>query len=100
MRAVFARNNHFRRESNGPAFRRWGLNACGLKFAVAGCLICLGGAIAATCLLRTMLYGVSSLDPMVLTLAAFFVLALAMLASFVPARRAAGIEPMQALLSE
>ncbi|MGA8162136.1 MAG: ABC transporter permease [Acidobacteriaceae bacterium] len=74
--------------------------ASGLKLAIAGCLIGLGGAIAATRLLRTMLYGVSAMDPMVLTLAAFFVLALAMLASFIPARRAAGIDPMQALRGE
>ncbi|MFZ0632227.1 MAG: FtsX-like permease family protein, partial [Acidobacteriaceae bacterium] len=74
--------------------------ASGLKLAVAGCLIGLGGAIAATRLLRTMLYGVSAMDPMVLTLAAFFVLALAMLVSFIPARRAAGIDPMQALRGE
>jgi predicted permease len=72
----------------------------GLKLALAGCLIGLGGAIAATRLLRTMLYGVSAIDPVVLTLAALFVLALAMLASFVPARRAAAIDPMQALRGE
>ncbi|HEY1809107.1 MAG TPA: ABC transporter permease [Acidobacteriaceae bacterium] len=74
--------------------------ASGFKLAVAGCLIGLGGAIAATRLLRTMLYGVSAMDPIVLTFAALFVLALAMLASFIPARRAAGIDPMQALRSE
>ncbi|MGA7524195.1 MAG: ABC transporter permease [Acidobacteriaceae bacterium] len=74
--------------------------ASGFKLAVAGCLIGLGGAIAATHLLRTLLFGVSALDPVVLTLAAFSVLVLAMLASFIPARRAAAIDPMQALRSE
>jgi putative ABC transport system permease protein len=40
---------------------------------------------------------VSAFDPLVLTLAAVFVMLLALMASLLPAQRAAGIDPMEAL---
>jgi ABC-type lipoprotein release transport system permease subunit len=43
---------------------------------------------------------VDPLDPAVLTLAAVFIFALSLLASLIPARRAATIDPMQALHME
>jgi ABC-type lipoprotein release transport system permease subunit len=46
------------------------------------------------------LFGVSAFDPLVLTLAAVLVMLLALTASLLPARRAAGIDPMQALRGE
>ncbi len=71
--------------------------ASGAKLGLAGC--CIGAIIAvfATRLLRAMLFQVDPLDPIVIALAAFLILLLAVLASVVPARRAASIEPMQAL---
>ena len=72
----------------------------GLKLAAAGSVIGLAGAIAASRLLKTFVFGVSTLDPTVLVAAAFMVLLLAMAASLLPARRAAGIEPVKALRSE
>jgi putative ABC transport system permease protein len=69
----------------------------GAKLAAVGCVIGLAGAIAASRLLRSFLFGVSALDPLVLTLAAIFVLLLALAASLLPAARAAKIDPMQAL---
>jgi putative ABC transport system permease protein len=71
--------------------------ASGAKLALIGCAIGLAGAAAASHLLGSFLFGVSALDPVVLTLAAVFVLLLALLASLLPAQRAAGIDPMQAL---
>jgi len=47
-----------------------------------------------------MLFGVSPFDPASLSLAAFGVLALAAVASALPAMRAATIDPMQALRGE
>jgi ABC-type lipoprotein release transport system permease subunit len=44
-----------------------------------------------------MLFQVDPLDPVVLSLAAVSIFALALIASLIPARRAASIEPMQAL---
>jgi putative ABC transport system permease protein len=72
----------------------------GAKLAVIGCLIGLAGAAAASRLLRSLLFGVSPFDPLVLALAAFGVLLLVLLASTLPARRAASIDPMQALRGE
>jgi ABC-type antimicrobial peptide transport system permease subunit len=48
----------------------------------------------------SMLYKVSPVDPIVFTLAPCVLLAAALLACWIPARRAASIEPMQALRSE
>jgi putative ABC transport system permease protein len=67
------------------------------KLAVAGCAIGLAGAAAASRLLGSFLFGVSPFDPLVLTLAAVFVLLLASLASLLPALRAASIDLMSVL---
>ena len=72
----------------------------GLKLAAAGSIIGLAGAVAASRLLRTFVFGVSTLDPLVLVVAAVLVLLLAMAASLLPARRAASIDPIQALRAE
>lgn len=72
----------------------------GAKLAAVGCVIGLVGAGAASELLRSMLFGVSPFDPLVLVLAAICVLLLAIAASTLPAFRAASIEPMQALRGE
>ena len=70
------------------------------KLAVAGCVLGLLGAAAASHLLQSLLFGVSPFDPLVLTLAAGFVLMLALVASLLPARRAASIDPMKALRAD
>jgi predicted permease len=72
----------------------------GARLAVFGCLIGLGGALAASGLLRSMLFGVTPFDPPTLTLAVMGVLLLALTACVLPALRAASIEPMQALRRE
>ena len=72
----------------------------GAKLAAIGCAIGLTGAAAASGLLRSMLFGVSPFDPLVLLLAAVCVLLLALGASVPPALRAASIDPMQALRGE
>src|SRR6202034_2952644 len=72
----------------------------GAKLAVVGCVLGLSGAAAASGLLRSLLFGVSPFDPIVLTLAAIGVMLLAVAASVLPALRAASIEPMQALRGE
>jgi putative ABC transport system permease protein len=50
--------------------------------------------------MQSMLYGVSAMDFSVFTAAAFLLLIAALLACFVPARRAASADPMQALRTE
>jgi len=72
----------------------------GARLAAVGCVLGLGGAAAASTLLRSMLFGVSPFDPFVLAAAAFGVLLLALAASALPAFRAASIDPNQALRGE
>jgi predicted permease len=72
----------------------------GAKLGLAGCGIGAVTAVFATRLLRSMLFHVDALDPLVFTLAAISIFLLALAASIVPARRAASIEPMQALRME
>jgi ABC-type lipoprotein release transport system permease subunit len=72
----------------------------GAKLGLVGCVIGGVGAIFATRLLRSLLFHVDPLDPAVLILAAVFIFALSLLASLIPARRAATVEPMQALRME
>jgi predicted permease len=72
----------------------------GTKLAVVGCVIGLGGAGAASKLLRSLLFGVSPFDPLVLSIAVFGVLLLALAASALPAVRAATIQPIRVLRGE
>jgi predicted permease len=72
----------------------------GARLGIAGCGIGAVAAVFATRLLRSLLFQVDPLDPLVLTLAAISIFVLALAASVIPARRAASIEPMQALRAE
>ena len=74
--------------------------ASGAKLGLIGCGVGAGVAIFATRLLRSMLFEVDPLDPSVIVLAALSIFALALAASLVPARRAAAVEPIEALRSE
>jgi ABC-type antimicrobial peptide transport system permease subunit len=66
---------------------------------LAGSGIVAGGvaALALTRLIRGMLFGVSTTDPFAFVAVIVAMLAVALLASFIPARRAAGIAPMSIL---
>jgi ABC-type antimicrobial peptide transport system permease subunit len=70
------------------------------KLGLAGCGIGAVAAIFATRLLRSMLFEVDPIDPTVIALAAISIFLLALAASIVPARRAASVDPMQALRTE
>jgi predicted permease len=72
----------------------------GLKLAAVGCVLGLTGAAAASSILRSFLFHVSPFDPAVMILAAIAVFALALVASAFPARRAASVDPIQALRGE
>jgi predicted permease len=71
--------------------------ASAAKLGIAGCALGLLGAVAASHLLRSFLFNVSPFDPLVLMLAAVFVMVLASVAALLPALRAASIQPMKAL---
>ena len=72
----------------------------GAKLAAVGAVIGLAGAAATFSFVRSFLFQVSPFDPVVLVLAAIAVLALALMASVIPARRAAAVDPIQALRGE
>lgn len=72
----------------------------GMKLGIAGCAIGIVGAVFSTRLLRSLLFQVSPLDPVTLALAAIAILVLTLIASLIPARRAASLQPQQALRSE
>jgi putative ABC transport system permease protein len=74
--------------------------ASGAKLGLAGCGIGVIAAVVATRLLRSLLFQVDSLDPIVLVLATVSIFLLALAASVIPARRAASVEPMEALRTE
>jgi putative ABC transport system permease protein len=69
----------------------------GLLLAVAGILVGLTGAVALTRWLTAFVYGIEALDPSSFVLATAFLVAVAMAASYLPARRAARIQPVDAL---
>jgi predicted permease len=71
-----------------------------LKLAVFGCAIGLVVAVITTRWLRSFLFQVDAVDPVILFLAAIAILLVAVGASLIPARRAALIKPVVALRSE
>ncbi|HEY7856586.1 MAG TPA: ADOP family duplicated permease, partial [Terriglobales bacterium] len=69
----------------------------GLRLGIIGAAIGLGGAMLTTRTLAGELYGVKPNDPLTLIGVTVLLLGLAALASFVPAARAARVDPMLAL---
>jgi len=70
------------------------------RLVVSGLIVGLGGAFLAARAARGLLYGVSAGDPSTIVGACVVLLAIAILASVVPARRATRVDPMTALRSD
>jgi putative ABC transport system permease protein len=72
----------------------------GLVLALLGIGLGVAGALAVTRFLRALLYEVSTTDPAIFAAVPVLLAAVALLASYLPARRAAGVEPLEAIRYE
>lgn len=72
----------------------------GLASVVAGVVLGLAGALALSRLMSSLLYRVSPADPVTFALVSVLMIAVATIASYLPARRASKADPLIALRSE
>jgi ABC-type antimicrobial peptide transport system permease subunit len=72
----------------------------GARLAAVGVVIGLAGAVGLTRVMRTLLFDVSPLDPIAFTASALLLIGVAILATWVPARRAAHIDPQRAIRAD
>jgi putative ABC transport system permease protein len=72
----------------------------GLKLVIAGIAIGLVAAFALTRVMATLLFGVTATDPTTFTLISLLLVAVAAIASYIPARRATRVNPIIALRYE
>jgi len=72
----------------------------GMRVAVFGALVGTCGAVALTGFLKSLLFGVKAHDPVTLAAVPLVLIAVALLAAWLPARRASRLAPMAALKVE
>jgi putative ABC transport system permease protein len=71
-----------------------------MKLVVVGIVIGLIAAFALTRVMSSLLFGVTATDPATFTLISLLLVAVAVLASYIPARRATKVDPIIALRYE
>ena len=71
-----------------------------MKLVIVGIIVGLIASFALTRVMSTLLFGVTATDPATFTLISLLLVAVAALASYIPARRATKVDPMIALRYE
>ncbi len=71
-----------------------------LRIVVAGLIVGLAGAAGVTRVLQTFLFGVTPTDPIAFTIVTLLLMAVGLMAAWLPARRATRIDPCAALRAE
>ena len=74
--------------------------ASGMSLAATGVVIGVAGAFALSRVLTNLLYGVGTTDPLTFAAVPVFLLAVSFVACYVPARRAAGVDPLEGEAAE
>jgi len=69
----------------------------GMLLAIIGVVIGVGAALGLTRLMTSMLYGVKAWNPVIYVVVAVLLGMIAFVACYIPARRAAKVDPMEAL---
>ena len=72
----------------------------GLRWSLAGVIVGVAGALALSRLMTGLLFGVTASDPMTFAAMAVAMIGVAIAASYIPARRAASVDPIAALRAE
>ena len=72
----------------------------GAKVVVVGTALGAAAALSATRFLKTLLYGVNAIDPIVFVAMSLTMIGIGMLASYVPARRASNVNPIESLRND
>jgi putative ABC transport system permease protein len=72
----------------------------GLILCATGCVLGLGGAAALSSLMKSLLFGVTPLDPMTYAVMPVVLLVAALAACYLPANRAAAVDPVETLRAE
>ena len=71
-----------------------------LRIVAIGLIVGLAGAVVVTRVLQRFLFGVTPTDPVVFAIVTLLLMAVGLMAAWLPARRAAKVDPMVALRCE
>ena len=83
-----------------PAALRWLFVRHGLVLAGTGTVTGLAAAAGLTQLMKSVLFEISPMDPLTYTAVPLILIAATVLASYLPARRAAAVDPIEMLRAE
>ena len=72
----------------------------GMQLELVGVIVGIGSSLALTRLMKSMLYGVKSWDPVTIILVTILLSTVTLLAAYFPAKRASRVDPMVALRYE